>query len=189
MKKNLMTKLMIATMCAFGTVTPVMCSMTPIHANDGQNTIDFSVTDMSATKTLRVNANVYSEPSTNGRVYATYGAGTQIAINGITTNGWYRLIASDPVYGGETMGYIPVSSFAGENVTYTTHVEKGYLALRNDACYDDRNIIGELYNGCTVTLLGEQIGNYTLVKVESTSGKTAASLVGKVGYVDMRYLI
>ena len=73
--------------------------------------------------------------------------------------------------------------------TMVTFVEKGFLALRNAPEAKDSNIIGKLFNDCRVEIIGETVGNYAMVRVVEASSKTSQSLVGKTGYVDVRYLI
>ena len=63
--------------------------------------------------------------------------------------------------------------------TYTVYVQKGYLALRTEASYDDRNVIGELYSGDTVVVQSKGSGRYWYVY---------APKLGAYGYVDKRYL-
>ena len=63
--------------------------------------------------------------------------------------------------------------------TYTVYVQRGYLALRTEAAYDDRNVIGELYSGDTVVVQSKGSGRYWYVYAPG---------LGAYGYVDKRYL-
>ncbi len=63
--------------------------------------------------------------------------------------------------------------------TYRVQVAKGYLALRTDKSYDERNEIGELYSGDTVEVLDYSDSSYWYVY---------ASGLGKYGYVNKDYL-
>lgn len=56
---------------------------------------------------------------------------------------------------------MPVTSYAAN--TYTVTVASGYLALRNAKAYDDRNEIGQLYTGDTVTVQDTSDATYWYV--------------------------
>lgn len=64
--------------------------------------------------------------------------------------------------------------------TYRVNVASGYLALRTAQCYDDSNIIGQLYNTDTVDAVDCSGGTYWYVY----SPKYRCN-----GYVDSRYLV
>ena len=73
--------------------------------------------------------------------------------------------------------------------TYSPCVNSGYLALRNDIGYDSSNEIGCLWPGSSMTVIGDPIGDYVLVEVNSTaSGPWGSNVDGRVGYVNYRYL-
>ena len=82
--------------------------------NDGMgiSTMKVTVQDMADTLMVVTNeagANVRMAPvvdDVNGRVLFCLSNGTQVIVNGKTSNGWYRIMASDPLYGGECAGYI-----------------------------------------------------------------------------------
>ncbi|MBQ0066528.1 MAG: SH3 domain-containing protein [Firmicutes bacterium] len=190
-KMNLFAKLGIATTCVFGGIAPVMTAMTPIHANDGMNTVNFSVTQQYKTLITCCDTDVCFEPSDNARVYHTLPAGTVVQTEGVTNNGWYSVITTDPKNGGETSGYIRGTQLSDlyEGITFTTSVDHGFLALRSEKAFDDRNIVGKLYNGCKVESIGRDENGYILVKVVSVSKNTDKNLVGKTGYVNSNYLL
>ena len=61
---------------------------------------------------------------------------------------------------------LPVSAklcHACPEETYRVNVASGYLALRNAKAYDDRNEIGQLYTGDTVTLQDTSDATYWYV--------------------------
>ena len=62
---------------------------------------------------------------------------------------------------------------------WTVKIEKGYLALRNQAAYNDSNEIGQLNTGDTVELIEKEDSTYWYVFVPK---------LGKEGYVDKNYL-
>lgn len=61
-------------------------------------------------------------------------------------------------------------SVVGGNDGFTTRTVKGlksgYLALRSDTCYDDKNIIGHLYNGDYVYSTERYCDGYVWVYAE-----------------------
>ena len=74
--------------------------------------------------------------------------------------------------------------------SYATKVQTGYLALRNAAAYDDKNIIGRLCNDSRVQIKGGMIGNYIYVQVTySAPGDWHTDCEGNYGFVDSRYLV
>lgn len=78
-----------------------------------------------------------------------------------------------------------------KNQTYTVNVSDGYLALRNDRCYDYSNERGQLYNGSVVRFIGDaQDSDYVYVVVDKqVNGQwTSKNIVGEVGYVNKNYL-
>jgi len=54
-----------------------------------------------------------------------------------------------------------MNSYSGEY--RTVYVETGFLALRATPEYDDANIMGQLYTGDTVQLIGGTEGSYVRV--------------------------
>lgn len=74
------------------------------------------------------------------------------------TGYWY---VYSPKY--DTFGYVNndylnsiSSSVSAYDTMWTVSVEKGYLALRNAACYDSANEIGKLYSGDNVWVCRQQ---------------------------------
>lgn len=63
---------------------------------------------------------------------------------------------------------------------YRVNVASGYLALRTAQCYDDSNIIGQLYNTDTVDVIDCSGSTYWYVY---------SPKYGCNGYVDRRYLV
>ena len=63
-----------------------------------------------------------------------------------------------------------LNKIAGGNDGLTTRkvcgLAKGYLALRNDTCYDDKNIIGHLYNNDLVYSTEQYRDGYVWVYAE-----------------------
>ena len=82
--------------------------------NDGMgiSTMKVTVQDMADTLMVVTNdagANVRMAPvvdDVDGRVLFSLSNGAQVIVNGKTSNGWYRIMASDPLYGGQCAGYI-----------------------------------------------------------------------------------
>ena len=79
--------------------------------NDGMGISSMNVTteDWADTVMTVINAagaNVREAPSMEGRILFTIQNNTMVTVNGKTSNGWYRINASDPLYGGECAGYI-----------------------------------------------------------------------------------
>ena len=84
--------------------------------NDGMgiSAMKVSVTTEDWPDTLMVvtnaaGANVRMAPivdEVEGRVLFCLSNGAQVIVNGKTSNGWYRVKTTDPVYGGECFGYI-----------------------------------------------------------------------------------
>ena len=64
--------------------------------------------------------------------------------------------------------------------SYTVKVDKGYLALRTATAYDEKNEIGELYTGDSVSLIEKSTNTYWLVY---------SSKYNKQGYVNKNYLV
>ncbi len=77
---------------------------------------------------------------------------------------------------------MPATTVAAANIgdVFTVHVNDGYLALRTAPAYDYSNEIGSLYNGETVTVNGQQTGDYVWVY---------SSKYGRSGYVNWNYLV
>ena len=65
---------------------------------------------------------------------------------------------------------IDLEKIAGGNDGLTTKkvydLKTGYLAMRSDVVYDDRNILGHLYNGEYVYSTGRFCGDYEYVYAE-----------------------
>lgn len=92
------------------------------------------------------------------------------------------------VNGGSHMVTNPAELYEG--CICLTHVETGYLALRNAAEYNDNNIIGQLWNGSLVSVMDyAPIGDYIYVVVRRAApGQWGGCSVYARGYVDWRYL-
>lgn len=74
--------------------------------------------------------------------------------------------------------------FYDDSWRQVAYIEAGYLAIRSAAYYDDTNILGELYNGDDVQLIGSTIAggdgrSYILVY---------SPRLGIQGYVNTNYL-
>ncbi|MBQ0065034.1 MAG: SH3 domain-containing protein [Firmicutes bacterium] len=144
---------------------------------------------MDETKTCKTDVKVYEYANPKSKVFYTLKAGTQVHVDGVTDNGYYRIAVKYPD-GGEGSGYIEENRMMGETTqTMVTFVEKGFLALRSAPEFKDSNIIGKLFNDCRVEVIGQPDGNYVMVRVVEASKKTNQDLVGKTGYVDVRHLI
>lgn len=73
---------------------------------------------------------------------------------------------------------------------FTTKVASGYLALRSSALKTDANIIAQLWNGSEVQIMAGVEGSYVYVYVNSCApGPWGTDGTGKVGYVDLNYLV
>ena len=73
---------------------------------------------------------------------------------------------------------------------YTTKVASGYLALRCSAQKTDGNIIAQLWNGSEVQIMAGVEGSFVYVYVNSWApGPWGTDATGKVGYVDLNYLV
>ncbi len=163
------------------------CAVSPVFANDGMS-VRFQTESASGTKmVIAGQANVRTEPSTNGGITDVLNYGDTVSIDGITDNGWYLLSGGGYVRchlmsdGGQEHH----DSRVEEGNIYYTHVNNGYVALRNAPCYDESNEIGPLWNGSEVQVIGEQQGDYVLVSVNYTaSGEYGQNLDGRVGYVN-----
>ncbi len=191
MMNKLMKKLAVALTAATMTITATGIAT---YANDGMgiNTMDVSVNECSGVRYITSStANVRTAPSTDYRILDTLNYGDAITVDGYTSNGWYRIETSDPVYGGLTCGYIYgglVSTDAQqsdeEESSYshvvTVSVPSGYLALRNSPNWtdDDSNVIEELYSGQKFTIT-EYHGQYVYGFSNST---------GRCGYVNADYV-
>ncbi len=167
------------------------------HANDGMgvDTMNVSVSAYNGVGYITSStANVRTAPSTDNRILETLSCGDEIYFDGYTSNGWYRIETSDPVYGGLTCGYI-YSGLVSEgsvgnaymyeeestySYTATVNVASGYLALRNSPNWtdDNSNVIEEMYNGQKFTIT-EYHGQY----VYGFSNAT-----GRCGYANVDYL-
>lgn len=77
---------------------------------------------------------------------------------------------------------MPATTAAAANIgdAFSVHVNDGYLALRTAPAYSQSNEIGALYNGETVTINGEQTGDYVWVY---------SAKYGRSGYVNWNYLV
>ena len=78
-------------------------------------------------------------------------------------------------------GYVNKNYLTSANYgDYKVKVQKGYLALRTKPAYDEKNEIGELYTGDTVTVIEKTYENYWWVY---------SPKYGKYGYVNKNYLV
>ncbi len=187
---NKMMKKMAAALLA--AVMAVTAAGVIAHANDGMGVDSMNVSvseDSGVAHIVSSSANVRTAPSTDNRILETLSYGDVIYYDGYTSNGWYRIETSDPVYGGLTCGYIygglvsEGDDFLIEDVTdftYTVGVASGYLALRTTPKWtdDNSNVIEEMYNGQKFTVT-EYHGQY----VYGYSNKT-----GRYGYANADYL-
>lgn len=72
--------------------------------------------------------------------------------------------------------------------TYTTRVNSGYLALRSSAAREqDRNIIGQLWNGSEVQIMGYVESDYVYVYVNHCA-PGGADCTGMCGWVNWNHL-
>lgn len=187
MMNKLIKKIVLVLTVAILTLTAV----TPVFANEEANIAAYSVNTVSGVKTVIADtAIIRAEPIEEGRILKRVTYGTTISFCGITDNGWYQLYVLDNAYGVEIAGYIDGSLLADvENLTYATHVDQGYLALRSYAGYDEYNEIGPLWNGSSVTIIGNRIGDYVPVRVNySAPGQYGYNIAGYTGYVDVNCL-
>lgn len=118
MKKTFTKKIAAAFIAAAIALTFAL----PAFANDGMGIDTMNVTTEDWADTVMVvnnqaGANVRTAPTTaeNGRILFNLANGTRIIVNGKTSNGWYRIITVDPVYGGECCGYISGNLLSFEN--------------------------------------------------------------------------
>ena len=187
MKNNITKK--IAAMLLIGALSTASVTAA-VSANDGTGIEQMDVTVTSLDQTMYVNnsagANIRTAPGTDYRVLKKLSNGTAVHVTGKTSNGWYQTYTTDPVYGGETAGYISggllTSSGSTSTKTYTVHGVDCYLALRTARCYDDSNIIGKLYEGETVQVSSDQYNS------GNTYWWVTAPSLGKSGYVNSEYL-
>ncbi len=145
------------------------------HANDGMgvDTMNVSVSEYNGVgHIVSSSANVRTAPSTDQRILYSLNYGNEINFDGYTSNGWYRVETTDPVYGGFTYGYIYGGLVSvGDDFVYedsssymntkTVGVASGYLALRTTPAWtdDNSNVIEELYTGQKFTIT-EYHGQY-----------------------------
>ena len=209
----MMNKMMKKVAIVIAAATMAMAGSTVVaHANDGMGieavTPNVTVQDMNAEKFVVAvsGANVRTAPSTDAKIVNVIGFNEKVEVLGKTSNGWYQVWTRDSL-GGEGTYYISGDLLSDNkqavnrqesrqevrNVvkgqTYTTHVEKGYLALRNKPSYDDNNEFGQLWNGSTVIVTDNQCGDYVLVTVtHCAKGEYSANVEGRVGYVNANYL-
>ena len=66
-------------------------------------------------------------------------------------------------------------------------LETGYLALRSEPAYDDSNIIGRLYNGNNVQVIGNDA--YTGNSYDPYYTWVYAPVLNKSGWVNSRFLV
>lgn len=90
-----------------------------VAGNDGMGVDSMNVTTEDWADTVMVvnnaaGANVRTAPTTDARILYTLNNGIKVIVNGKTSNGWCRINAADPVYGGETAGYIAAHLLAVE---------------------------------------------------------------------------
>ena len=125
-------------------------------------------------------APAYDDRNEIGELYS----GDTVQVIDTTSNSTYWWVYSSK-YGRE--GYVNKNYLVGRSAatcnqskgTYRVTVAKGYLALRTAPAYDDRNEIGELYSGDTVTVLSKPSGKYWWVY---------SPKYGREGYVNKNYL-
>ena len=78
-------------------------------------------------------------------------------------------------------GYVNRNYLVGNSTPgYTVSVSSGYLALRSAKAYDDKNEIGQLYNGDTVQVQDTSDSTYWYVY---------SPKLNKTGYVNRNYLV
>ena len=183
--KKLAAAILIGTLAVTGT------SAASVSANDGG--IDsLGVTTQEISRTMYVvgeaGANVRSAPSTDYRILAHYATGACIQVNGRTSNDWYRITTTDPVYGGTTYGYISggllSSSYAPSGKVYTVSVNS-FLSLRTGPSSDYMEL-GRLTSGSTVKVTGSSENGFVPVTVVSAASGSTGTLTS--GYVYKSYL-
>ena len=117
----------------------------------------------------------YDEANEIGELYT--GDTVQVLSEGGTY--WYVYSNRLGLAGYVNKNYLVSASEIIAGSTYTVYVQRGYLALRTEAAYDNRNVIGELYSGDTVVVQSKGSGRYWYVYAPG---------LGAYGYVDKRYL-
>ncbi|MBQ6323163.1 MAG: SH3 domain-containing protein [Lachnospiraceae bacterium] len=141
-----------------------------------------STAAFAATQYVQTDMNFRNGPAVTSQIIGSIPAGAQVDVLD-TVNGW-NLVS----YNGRT-GYIHGGNVAGSYTAPTTTksyydnnwtqtaqnmnnysgeyrtvvVESGFLALRTTPEYDNSNIMGELYTGDTVQLIGGTQGSYVRV--------------------------
>lgn len=124
MMNNMMKKATIVIAAAVMALTSMACIAS---ANDGMGidamTADVAVQDMHSQKYVASEwgANVRTAPTTDARVVKTLDFNDQVFITGVTSNGWYQISESDPVYGGVGSYYI-----CGDLVSDEAQYEQNY---------------------------------------------------------------
>ena len=187
----------IAAMLLIGTLSATAVTAATVSANDGSGIEQLGVSTTSMDRTMYVNnsagANVRTAPSTDYRVLKKLSNGTAVHVTGRTSNGWYQIYTTDPVYGGETAGYIsegllstsaPSSGSSTSYGTKTVYVDT-YLSLRSGPSSDYREL-GRLVEGSRVQITGPMVnGYYPVAVVRAASGSTGSL---DSGYVYGAYL-
>ena len=117
-------------------------------------------------------AKAYDEKNEIGQLYS--GDTVQVQDTSDSTY-WYVYAPKLNKSGYVNRNYLIGNSTPG----YTVSVSSGYLALRNAKAYDDKNEIGQLYNGDTVQVQDTSDSTYWYVY---------APKLNKSGYVNKNYL-
>ena len=108
----------------------------------------YTVTVASGYLALR-NAKAYDEKNEIGQLYT----GDTVTVQDTSdATYWYVYSPKYNCSGYVNRNYLTGGASAPANNTRTVRVTSGYLALRNAKAYDDRNEIGQLYTGDTVTV-------------------------------------
>ena len=145
-----------------------------------------STAAMAATQFVQNDMNFRSGASTTATCIGSVPAGAQVEVLD-SVNGWDRISYNGMIgfiHGGNvaasytapapvqtsTKSYFDnnwtqtarnMNNYSGEY--RTVYVETGFLALRTTPEYDDANIMGQLYTGDTVQLIGGTDGSYVRV--------------------------
>ena len=119
----------------------------------------YTVTVASGYLALR-NAKAYDEKNEIGQLYT----GDTVTVQDTSdATYWYVYSPKYNCSGYVNRNYLTGGASAPANNTRTVRVTSGYLALRNAKAYDDRNEIGQLYTGDTVTVQDTSDATYWYV--------------------------
>ncbi len=109
----MMNKMMKKVAMVFAAATMAIAGSSMIvSANDGMGidalTPDVTVQDMSSEGIVMslVGARVRTAPTDEAKIVDTLKFGEKVEISGKTSNDWYQVITTDPVYGGTGTHYI-----------------------------------------------------------------------------------